>query len=558
MVALRALWGLLASAQASDNMDGLGSASGIIDALLISMQTHINNPQIQQFGCGVLKCLASASAVNDNVDDGVSSGAIICIVNSMKTHQDCGDVQGWGLRALYSFCSSSDRNKDNFVQSDAFGGCGPSLIQRAIDSFRTKMDVQEWACQLYWCLSSNEKAADIILMNDTDVQSIIDAMQRHVKYGDAAFLTTACCGTLANLAIHMDQSHKRLLNEGGVATIINAMLSHQDSKEVQVEGCTALANLSAIRDVRMAVLQNGGVDSLLSAMYSFPDECVLQGEACRALRCICSDSDNAREFASLKRAISMIIKAMDRHRGSVIVQEMACGLFTNLVVIGESQAHIIANGGLDAVSTAMRSHPREKAIQVAFTSLLCYFSACKDGIGSISSSGVLNAVISAMHSNAESEEIQTDACCIFWNLLSNPRTHPAGFAGVRGVKYIVKAMQALPESIPVQTMACGALWSLVTGSLEAKDAVASVGGIDAILCAIAIHPHNIKILEVSCGVLANLSFVSEHAAAIVHGGGIFTVVESMRANTSSTLLLELGSLFLRNIAAAGSEFADEA
>ena len=180
-----------------------GSARNAIDALLISMQTHISVESLQKSGCGALGCLASACKENDKVDDGTLSGAVSCVAAAMDAHRKSNEIQKWGLWALQCQCVLS-RNYENSQMTLAKGvseAGGLRVVFRAMDLNDTDMMTLEWGCKLYWSLSfSNEICA--MLTEDNRTIIVIMKVLRMFQGTNAEVedLQEAAFGALANIS----------------------------------------------------------------------------------------------------------------------------------------------------------------------------------------------------------------------------------------------------------------------------------------------------------------------------------------------------------------------
>ena len=156
-----------------------GSARNAIDALLISMQTHISVESLQRSGCGALGCLASASKENERVDDGTLSGAVSCVASAMDAHRKSVEVQKWGLWALYCQCVLS-HNAENSQMNLAKGATeagGMDVIPRAMSLNETDMMALQWGCKLYWSLSFSNEICGMMTETNEFIVSIMKVLR---------------------------------------------------------------------------------------------------------------------------------------------------------------------------------------------------------------------------------------------------------------------------------------------------------------------------------------------------------------------------------------------
>lgn len=74
------------------------------------------------------------------------------------------------------------------------------------------------------------------------IESIVIAM---LKFRKSADVQVQGCGALASLSANCVENEKAIMRAGGLDAVCTAMRMHVESEEVQAAGCTALINLSA-------------------------------------------------------------------------------------------------------------------------------------------------------------------------------------------------------------------------------------------------------------------------------------------------------------------------
>jgi len=561
---LFALWALSVSDDGgSASADVTRIAQGrAVDAILISMQTHLHHPAIQYAGCGILSCLARASTRNSDIDDGTSSGAMYNIVNAMDMHSTNTAVQEWGLRALCHECESSDGNKLNLVRlgGDGIGDGGEGgllSVYNAMKRFSDDATIQEIGCRLLHCLSFHHSAAKEMSVTTKPIDRVIQAMALQKRNANAIILCEEGCGALANLSTLVEQNNAPMRRLGVIRSVVNVMMAFPRKETVQVLACRVLANLAMVKESREMVLRSNATKIVYVAMRSFSGSTALQEEACRLLRAVCVDSDS-RNSVFDSSGLSNIIRAMTKYPDSIVVQENAAGIFAGMAVDESKQASLVSAGAIDAITNAMTYHPKEVSLQEVCCIGLRNFSTCPGSHDTLMLPDNLNAVIRAMIANSMSEVVQQNACGLIWNLSADLKRDPESVMSSGEVKYVVRAMQNHPESARIQSAACGTLWSLATSSEDIQNAIESEGGIDAIMCAFLMHQYDTAVIDRACGVLSSLSFNRRLAKSIADAGCIGTVIELMHDNLSSSALAQSSCLLLRNLACFDTNYAEEA
>jgi len=557
LAAIDLLWVTAASREdgMQNNSMTESNADGITDALMISMQTNVDNQRIQRAGCGVLSCLSSAAATQNNINDGTASGAVLTVVNAMDHHRENTAVQYWGLRALFSQCVYSDSNKVRLAKS-VHGGTGAAVIHRAMLGHE-ELIISEWACKLYWALSSCKEATLHLTETVEPVDAILKSMRRFSHDGAVMPMLEAALGALSNFAMMTQHSHRFIVQGGGVALTMDAMKVHSNHLGIQTQACSLMANLGNSAESRTAVVRAGGVHTILIAMRTFSKYVRVQEEACRALTSFCINAVDVKLALSSEDGMFAILTAMEQHPDNLGLQQMACALFSTLSMRENGQRSVMMHGGLSAILSAMGSFPRDGTIQSLGTGALRNLSSLEENCDRIMESRAVEMIVRAMHTHATEDQVQNHACATIWHLSSKATKNTEAFAQERAIQYIVKAMQSLLESPDLQECAAGALWSISESSYSQKKAVAQAGGVDAIVCILFIHLMSEGPVEKAVGILSAFSAHEEFAIAIADAAAINAVMESMEAHKSSVSILEFGCLFMMNMSRAKPEYADE-
>lgn len=114
-------------------------------------------------------------------------------------------------------------------------------------------------------------------------------------------------------------------------------------------------------------------------------------------------------------------------------------------------------------------------------------------------------------------------------------------------------MQIIPESSSVQLATCKALNSIILESEAHMKIAMSLGVVDATICLILVHPHDVMVLQEAIKVLGNLCDLKSCLDEMAEKGGITTVIDAMRSNSSSVELIITGAGFIRSM---NAQYAD--
>ena len=556
------LFALVASTDGEASNDALSgtNAENAIDALLISMQTHTNIEHIQRSGIGTLFCLAQASSNNPEINDGTLSGAVLCVTNAMSAHRSSCGVQEWGIRAIYSQCIQSvnaESNKSSLAKAEKDGGAGLEVIAGAMETLKHDLMSLEWACRLYWCLSTNDDIMESASSTPTHVLAIMNAVRAYSKRSSTSSLIASSFGALANFS-RIDTTCRKIVDSGFVPILIDSLRHYTEDEGVNMEACALLSNLARLPENKAEIIQSDGIGILSYIVLSFSKNAELQQEAIGALLCLAIRSEEAKMAIATTRTYSFLVQTLCDRNASANLHELTCSLLGSLCTLEEPARLASSSGVIHSIFLAMQFRPRERnfleAAMIALRNLICHGA----GLEQLVIIDATKIICSAMDSIPDSESVQGNGCYILWSICSKAHQEASNVIAAGGIKQIVKSMQSHMESAPVLEMACGALWSLVDKSDGRKRDVVESGGIDAVTCALIMHPTETKTLETACGVLSNISAKGPLALAVAESQGISIIVEAMGSSASSMCLLEFGALVLRNIVLTNPHSASEA
>jgi hypothetical protein len=561
--ALHFLFSLAASSDGRASSDLLSNQESICDSLLFSMTSHLTVPSVQLKGCSILACLASASSNNKRISDGSLSGAQLMVLNALCNHIDSNEIQKAGIQALYYQCSLSEHaegNKRNLMETTLDNGrSGIDVVVDAMIQLRDDVVAMEWACNMMWYLTSSEDLVESTSRVLDVVEQVLKACQRHLVNPEAVGLIEASFGFFGNLA-HLENMRSHLHQIGVVQTLIDGMHFHRKDYGVNIEACSAIANLSVLTSIRDTIIKGAGVAAVIDAMQVFMEspECV--AEAARALVCLSIQSRDGKEQMMLPEVVHYIAEAGFKHNDSPQLQEMNAALIASLSVDPIATAMVLENGGVNVLIRALSESSEEKVLDattLAFRNISCQVMQANHP-GDLLQPGTVNGIVKAMQFYEGSASIQTNGCCLLWNLTFESTNSPGNIVGPEGIQSLVKAMQCNMESGELLELACGTLWKIADSPADRKRGLLGSGAIEAVACAMVMHPGRTSTLEKACGVLTSASLEHTLAEAMANAQAVSIVAEAMRNNSSSLPLLEFGCITLRNIVSLLPEFAQEA
>ncbi|KAL7539534.1 hypothetical protein ACHAWF_006440 [Thalassiosira exigua] len=516
----------------------------VLEGLLFAMQSHAKDMSIQESGCDLITRLSGLlPGDTPELKSAVAflSSNIKNINKETKSYSSC-------LDALNSLCQLSDPNKREFAEAGDY--CHNAVIDGLIDD---SMETRELAANLFWCVTSDRKVVSLISSGSLLTEKIMDSLKTIPRAKSSVHFFGAACGVLGNLA-QEPGNHREMVGLGVVPILCEAIYIYDFSVDVRSTACTALANLSASRDVRNSVSQ-GSIPALFSAMKSTSDNAEVPSEALRALHNLC-DASTASKHA-IVADLEILVATFFCHQSVKRIQQITCSILCRLSAEAKcSNSLAMSPKTLDALARIMKSNRRKRIVQKAACTTLRNLSTEKSAIPALLNNRFERLVLDAMNSFSDSEELQEDACTFLMNMGSNCPEASVEICSREGINSIVAAMQTMPTSPSLQQATCGALCAITKGDAHKSRAV-SAGAVDAVVCLILVHSNAINVLENAVDVLANLSSSKKCTKTIADAGGIPTVIEALRSNKSASNLIVSGSRFIRHMALSDREYANE-
>lgn len=547
-----------ASKAATDSVLGHQDTEGLIDALLVTMQTLILDDELQQVGCRVLCCLASSSNVYDI--DGTRSGACLAVLNAMDAHYNSEFVQEWGLRALYNQCvhsKNAEENKQTVLTSklDTNNVTGEDVLERILVSgiYHLKDGgVLEWTCRVCWCLATfngpNEK---MISLKMDALLELLHILEQCRSIDDASpQLQEAVLGMIANLS-KMPQYKSFLGTPDIVFLLLDTMHGNKEFVEVQIEACGAIGNISGLltSEEKEEIIDAGAVRTIVGAMFAYPREKhTLQEPALRALVGLSRDSDVAKEEICDHETLSVLMHLCILDDScSPLQQEALCDLISSLYASDRLLPVALHCDSFGILTAAAGAFPDAEKIQESFCFSCRSVSKKMENLDIMVRCDAIGFTVAAMKAFRYSKSIQGNACCTLWNIGIGSEFGHQTIAETNAVDCIVNAIKTNLEAEEVVDVACGALWGLIHRShVLRQQFLSNDSGVDSVACTLVMHPRSTSLLEKACGVLALTCSNMRGASSGIGADAISGIVETMRNHPKSVTILQHGAHLLRN------------
>lgn len=366
------------------------------------------------------------------------------------------------------------------------------------------------------------KAEDVHELT-TVIRSLKDGVQ------EAVLVVRALPLLRTFLEVHMSL-HARALKQDVVVAIVAAMNAHDDSVDVLVNGCGAIAALLAgsVVDARTVdasgevdcvslVTKQGGLEAVVAGMRRFAACEALQDRGCRCL-------------ALLARGSVANKVSADYRRGGKVE--------SNVILRGQARQLIARHGGVPLLLDGMRRYPANAELQAAGCLALGQLGASEVRVKKrAAEGGVIGLVMRALGQHAEDAGVQQAACGAFRQLASRSQQNKDSIGDLGGVKKICEAAHRFlgtsHRRVPVE--AFGALCHLASKHAENKQRIFDCQALELVIEALKVEAEvEVELAYAGCGLLHNLSCDDAIKRHVVKLGGR-ELAERLEKHSSSAV-----------------------
>jgi len=288
------------------------------------------------------------------------------------------------------------------------------------------------------------------------------------------------------------------------AIIVNGMDTFSNEKELQLDACYFLWNLSKTSDEnKLAAARAGSIKSTLNVMRKFPNDEQVQEIAVVVLSNLCQVEEIQLSISELD-GVKTIIQAMAIHHKSIYVQESSCTVLNYLADHSHAmKTNINAARGCEQISIAMVENDNLGFLHKALHAICAICADHDENKLSAINCGIIDSIVSAMQTHRDEADIQAAAALTFMNLGLSEATSPMiGENG--GIDVMVRAMWLHSDNLDVQRSSCHSL-HVLSSNTENQALMASVSGISAVINAMQMNVDDADIQAHSCGILANVA-----------------------------------------------------
>lgn len=341
-----------------------------------------------------------------------------------------------------------------------------------------------------------------------------------------------------------------------IREMLKALTTHISAELVQHSLLKALTAVESIKNpcIRDTIRELGGITQITKTLTEHTQSPGVQEYGLLALEGAMGDSIpepvgcfTTRDF------IEYVIGTMSRIPESPGVQVAGCKVLVCLARgNGTNQNRIVAAGGLDAVTAALRRHSTEQKVQSAGCTVIGYLTetnrASQDAAARC---GAVEAALEALRTcGQDNAKVQESAFFALGSATVNNTDIVLGLCNAGGVEIMVTALGAHSGVERVQHNGCYTLFNMLCNT-DCISRLCACGGIAAAIRAMYTHQECREIQELGCCILGSIakdpSCGPHGVSEIMVDGGIEAIIHAMKRYSTTFKINNLGLIALTYI-----------
>jgi pyridoxine 5'-phosphate synthase PdxJ len=375
-----------------------------VDALIANVYRAL---EFDHDGVETMTSILSALLNLIYLDEGtvLRSGAIVVVIDLMFEVENHAAIQEKGCTILARLAASEDLQVNlSIVQTE-----GIDLLVMTLATYSTNEVIQTQACKALSHLSIDPESR-MLITSQGGLELIVNAL--NVYRGN---LEVAESATLALLNLSADGEGELLISSGVVEAVVQAMKKYRNNSKLQENGMGVLQNVSmkAAR-AKEVIAESEGIDAIVSAVREFLAEPAVLERAFTALWSLAVLDSNQVRIANAN-GIAMVINGMLSSIDNDSVQKQGCGCLCTLASNVSNKVLIRSTGGVDAIMYGMWAHYSSESLQTEACRALSSLA-----VDMVASENEIKAILTAMRSFPDSEDLQEHACFAIRNYLLSP------------------------------------------------------------------------------------------------------------------------------------------
>jgi hypothetical protein len=309
-VMLRGLRGL-----GQDRMHALDDLA--FDVVLSTMVQFRNSSEVQAEGCGIL---ADSLTKSNNYNDcsTVYKNGLHVISEAMALHGSNPNVVEHASIVLACIISTKVDSCTIVSVRNKLGNALINVLAMHVESQKVQtvvMDALEACCV-------RDAYFQQVACNQNTICAIVQSMNLHS--GSVELQRSGC--SLLRILGGTGYGKASIGQEGGIASTVNALMTHNESPAVLVAGLMALKTLSACSKNNHLIAEASAENAIMYCLLLHSGDSQVVSTAFAALNNIAVDFKTRSVAAVNEEVISMVVDSMKRFRHDELVQKNACFL----------------------------------------------------------------------------------------------------------------------------------------------------------------------------------------------------------------------------------------
>jgi len=282
------------------------ASSGIVRAVVVSMDRDSGSAKSQSLGCKILANLCHNSAVRDWL---VKVKAVDKVMEAIKKHQNNAELVIEACHTLTNMAYLSKVNKEAIVQEH-----GIEIILDTLTLHKNNVKLINSGLRALRNILNNKLVME--LQQHTVTHEVMLAMQYHRPISD---IQAHGIWILIHLMSGNSDIKKHIIEQGALDHILFAMETHKSDRAVLFAGATALALLAKIATNRTIISKQRGIPLLVTALQNHRDSAPIQKAVLKALFRLAANK-MIRENMIHKTVIQEIVEVMKFHAENIAIQ----------------------------------------------------------------------------------------------------------------------------------------------------------------------------------------------------------------------------------------------
>jgi hypothetical protein len=288
--------------------------SDSIARLLLCMSANQDDQGLQVCIASILESLVNY-ADSDAVEKILQSNGVATLCNLMSIHRKSGDFVIHTCNILATIFPCLDAQTISSM-SDLIKQSLIVVLERYVEN----PDVETAVFDALWACCQQEDTFKRLLLEESRIRMILSAMQ--LNLGSHELQRSGC--SLLWMLSSFSSGKEKIGSCGGIPTIVNALLAHNESTAVQKEGLIALKNLAISSSNKRMLADAGGDNAVMCSLWIHYRDPQVISIGLSAMNNIAVDSQTRSVAEMNDQVLSIVIAAMSQYPENGEVQKNAC------------------------------------------------------------------------------------------------------------------------------------------------------------------------------------------------------------------------------------------